>query len=819
MARPMNRARTLILLAFGLAAPACGPRDLAPQPPPPAPAPAVPPPAPSSEPAEVKVEPTAIGDGTVVRLEAKERVALEGPRVQARAGDWLLENGQSVAVVAADGRIIDLGARGERDELGEINPTVFLGLDAAHVETVSIEPTGEGGRVLHVVRRVLEKPLLLHAFVSFTGELLRVETVVVAAAPAGVGQVVTLGERIDWSNVPTWVEGQGPVTHAGSFAAEFVGRDSYGVAYALCSEGGRMMARFDAPESGFHEGPATGEIPESVPAGGPGTRRVVVLAHAAGSVGKAAMALSCRAPGRTPLPIPPGLPATAWVEVARCGGSVAEKPRGPYARFRPDEVGAALPEGCFVMRLSAPGHATTPWFPVGAGAGRTLPPSGTLRFSVHERGSGRALPARILVRGIKGTPDPDWGDDPDEGAALDVVYSATGSGERPLPPGRYRVSIGRGFEYTAYDKDIEIFAGRTATVGVELTRAVDTRGWIAADLHLHAMPSPDAIQPLADRVRALAATGVEVGVANDHNQVTDYRPVIAELKLQPFLASIVGDEITTREPAWGHFNVFPLRAGAAPVRFRATTPKALLQDARAAGTLGADTVVQMNHPRMGRIGYLELLRFDRDDVKGWQARVALGEVGFDAVEVFNGDHYAMIPKVEECLRDWYALLEAGVRVTATGNSDSHKLTFHEPGVPRNLVAVPDDDPAAFDERAFVAAVRRGRVVVSSGPFIVLTVGGKGVGESVPAGEAEIAVQVDAPPWVDVDRVELVRRGQVMAAWGTPFPKGPHRFEARLQKTLEKGDWIVAVARGSKAMTYLHRPNAKPFAFTNPVWVE
>src|SRR5262249_26045208 len=158
------------------------------------------------------------------------------------------------------------------------------------------------------------------------------------------------------------------------------------------------------------------------------------------------------------------------------------------------------------------------------------------------------------------------------------------------------------------------------------------------------------------------------------------------------------------------------------------------------------------------------LRFDRDDIKGWQRRVGLGELGFDAIEVFNGDHYAMIHKVEEVMRDWYALLDAGYRLTATGNSDSHKLSFHEPGVPRNLVAVPNDDPAAFDERAFLAAVRRGKVVVSSGPFIVLTAGGKGVGESVPAGEVEIAIRVDAPPWVDVDRVELVRRGRVLGTW-------------------------------------------------------
>src|SRR6185437_8484806 len=155
----------------------------------------------------------------------------------------------------------------------------------------------------------------------------------------------------------------------------------------------------------------------------------------------------------------------------------------------------------------------------------------------------------------------------------------------------------------------------------------------------------------------------------------------------------------------------------------------------------------------------DLLRFDRDDPRGWTQRVPLADLSFDAIEVFNGDHYNHIDKVEDAMRDWYALLDAGFRVTATGNSDSHKLTFQEPGVPRNFVAVPNDDPAAFDERAFVAAVREGRVVVSSGPFLRLAANGKGVGDTIPAGDATISILVDAPPWVDVSKVELVRRGE------------------------------------------------------------
>lgn len=761
------------------------------------------------------VAPPAATEGIVTRVTARDQVRLTGPRVDAKPGDWLLENAGSVAVVSADGRVIDLGPRGGRDELGSLDPVAFLGLDGAHVEIASIEPVS-AGHAVHVVRRILEKPLLLHVFVSFAGDRLRVESVVTAAAPLAAPIAVTLGERVDWGNVPTWAEGQGFVTRGGAFRTDFLAREAYGVGYAVCPEDGRLLARFGAPDAGFFEDASTGETPELVPPGAPTSRRSILITHTTGSLGLAALACLAR-PASQRLGLPVGLPPEARVELGRC--PTAARPASIYARFHPGDGALAIPEGCFQMRLVTPGHASTPWFPPAAAAGAVVPPAGTLRFSTFDRISGAALPARVLVRGREGTADPDWGTDADRGAAINVVHAETGAGERPVPPGKYQVTVGRGFEYTAVDRDVEVSAGKVVDVRAELERVVDTRGWIAADLHLHAMPSPDAPQPLEDRVRALVATGVEVGVATDHNKVTDYRPVIRALGVGAYLASIVGDEITTRDSAFGHFNAFPLPPGAGPIPYRATTPRAIFGAARAVGTLGPDTLVQVNHPRMGGIGYLDLLRFDREDVAGWARRVPLADLTFNAIEIFNGDHYALIPKVEECMRDWYALLDAGYRVTATGNSDSHRLTFHEAGVPRNLVAVPSDDPAAFDERAFVEAVRKGRVVVSSGPFIRFTAGGKGLGDTIAAGTVEVSIEVDAPPWVDVDRVELIRRGEVTDTWRGPFPAGPHRFEIHVDRALQKGDWVLAVARGSKPMSHLYRAGARPFAFTNPIWVE
>lgn len=774
------------------------------------------PPAPSGLGSETPPAPPSVAEASVRRIESRDDVPLRGLRVDAKKGDWLLRGKGGVAVVsAATGAVVDFGADGGEDALVSVATAVFVGLEQAGAVVESVAPAGPGGHALLVRKRVSsEPPLHLWSYVTFADGALRVESV--ATAPGEGALAVTLGEVVAWGNVPTWVEGYGFVRDGPqSLSGDFIAREGLGVAYALATDQGHVVARFAAPTFGFHEAARTGERIEGIPARGASTRRAIVIAQGRGAVGDAVRRLPRFTHGSLDHWRPPqGGPAGAVLEVARCDGT-------PFARFDAGTSDLGLPPGCWRARSTAPGRPPGVWLAPEAMSATppavAFPPPATLRWTLNERGAG-PLPARILVRGTGGTPDPDWGEDPTDGASLNVIH-ADRDGALPIPPGRYHIEVTRGFEYTSHEADITAVAGKTARLRAELEHVVDSRGWIAADLHVHALPSPDAPAPLTDRVRALAAAGVEVAVATDHNAITDYAPAIRELGLGRWLTSIVGDEVTTRGVPLGHFNVFPLTAGSEPIPFDRVAPHAIVAAARAASPADRARVVQLNHPRMGSIGYFELSHFDPRDVAGWRAGSPLAESAFDAIEVFNGDDYANLDKVERVMRDWYALLNAGVRMTATGNSDSHKLTYHECGVPRNLVEVGDDDPSQLDERRFVEAVRGGRVVVSSGPSVWLTVGGRGVGDSVPPGEQEISVRVDAPRWVDVSRVELVRRGEVLHEWTGPFARGVRRLDARLRAALAKGDWVIAIARGERPMTFLARPGAKPFAFTNPVWVE
>lgn len=804
---------------------------------------------------------------------SREMVALAGPQVEAKRGDWIVESAEAVAVVSADeGYVLDYGLRGQLDGLIYVEPVVWDAFDLAPREITSIE--GVSGTI-HVTQRVHTRDVVLHTWVWLEGTKLRIDSQLVGDGEK-TALAVGLGEIVRWGNTLTFVEGQGVMDHGGSFGTEFIGRTAHGMSYAMRGLDGPFITRFGWPEfPGFWSAARNAQPPVTVRPGEVSPKRRIALSVSTSSFGAAVTNLAAGSdppPQRVAFPTlsivdgKPAIPDELGVEIAHCepgidtyselgedGSPIRKDPdklpdvvlHAPYARYAAKEGSALVPPGCFLARFIARGHEDGPWIEAAsfASAGaEALPKAGRLAFTITDT-TGGPTPAKIVVRGTnappppkenegdkpkpkatapppKATPDPDWGDDATNGASSNAVFTADGKGNVVIPPGHYHVFVGRGPEYTIVERDIHVVSGQTVELEAAIERVVDTAGWISGDLHVHAFPSFDAPVKLTDRALSLAGVGVEVVVGTDHNRVTDYRPAITEARLEGRLVSVIGDEVTSEETWFGHFNGFPLRADVPPPPTRTVPPELLFRTMRQAGPAGWPTVIQVNHPRMGDIGYFDLLRLDPSRVEGSLAKSPLWSADFDAIEVFNGDHYANIPRVEQVMIDWYALLRAGKRVTATGNSDSHKVTYQDVGEPRNWVAAANDDPGKFDERAFIDAIRAGRVVVSNGPFITMTAGETPVGGTVSAGDVELTVEVRAPDWIDVARVELVKNGRIYDAFDGPFApagvgatRGTHTFKVKA----DKGDFFVAIVRGDKPMRWLAR-RAYPFAFTNPIWV-
>lgn len=461
-------------------------------------------------------------------------------------------------------------------------------------------------------------------------------------------------------------------------------------------------------------------------------------------------------------------------------------------------------------------------------------PGGELALKVTDADTGAPVTARVIVHGIDGTLDPSFGPDYRASGAGPIIDSLKGELSTPLPAGRYRVAATRGVEWTIDAKTVEIIGGHSASADLALRHVVPTPGVVGCDLHVHARPSFDTPVSAEDRVLSLVAAGVDFAVPSEHNLVGDYGPALESQDLTGKLAWVHGVEVTTFNPRFGHFGVFPYPPGPAPP-YRQTNLGAIFAAARRGD---ASRVLVVHHPRLPQaIGYFEVYQFGPDS-KATPPRM---RTDFDAIEVYNGYDSGKPQRVDAVLRDFYALLNLGHHYAATGSSDSHRIQFNWAGYPRTMVkvgaAASGDRGAAIDTAAVVAGVKKGHAVVTSGPMLDVDIRGVSPGDELETNDdlLPVHVTVRAAPWVDVTSLEVIVGGALAQRTDvTPRPLGigaepgsldeaqarTTRFDGQLAVPVgPDSTWLMVIARGTRPMDdILPFMPVVPMAFSNPIWI-
>ena len=175
---------------------------------------------------------------------------------------------------------------------------------------------------------------------------------------------------------------------------------------------------------------------------------------------------------------------------------------------------------------------------------------------------GHAVPAKVTITDKQGVPVQHY-----YGASLmtavrpGIAYTGNGGVTFELPSGDYVLWASRGPEW-GLDKQelrVEDAAPGKAPVGpikMSIAREVDTTGFVAADTHVHTLThSGHGDASVEERMVTLAAEGVELAIATDHNHNTDYEPTQKRMHLHKHFKPVTGNEVTTKV---GHFNAFPL---------------------------------------------------------------------------------------------------------------------------------------------------------------------------------------------------------------------------------------------------------------------
>jgi hypothetical protein len=239
----------------------------------------------------------------------------------------------------------------------------------------------------------------------------------------------------------------------------------------------------------------------------------------------------------------------------------------------------------------------------------------------------------------------------------------------------------------------------------------------------------------------------------------------------------------------------------------------------------------------------------------------LRNIDFDVLEVANG---LVFEDLLASRRDWFSLLGQAYGITTqgpipflpgTGVSDSHRNVVDAAGYFRTWVLGAGSQPKQLRSppgheawRAFDAAVRGGRMVVSSGPWIDLTARGRkgrpaGPGDLVEArdGVVELDLRVAASPWVPVEEVRVLHNGVVVRRFDAttrpalrPAPAqrlgaarhDATRLHARFALPLDRDGWLLVEAGARLDVPPAPDPLVDPlvpgwfpWAFTNPVFVD
>jgi len=404
---------------------------------------------------------------------------------------------------------------------------------------------------------------------------------------------------------------------------------------------------------------------------------------------------------------------------------------------------------------------------------------------------GRPLAARLTLRDADGDPSTIHyralrpGLVARDGA---VIVPPSGEVEIELGPGECVLWASRGTEWSVARAEVELGEGAPPTLEMVLRREVDTRGWVAADTHLHTYTfSGHGDATLEERLFALEADGVEVAIATDHNHQVDYRPRQRELDLDGRWFAIVGNEVST--PV-GHFNAFPLPAGG-------PRPDASLEDWAAldASIRGAGArYVILNHPRWpdDESAPFRSGRFDPETGTFLDGQ----PLPVDALELLNSSEPP--DRWRRVLLDWFALLDAGHALRVVGSSDTHTVV-NPAGVGRTYLRVGEDDPARLQEEAVVTAFRSGASSVSQGLFLAprFPATDDGVLRVSPGETIHIGARVAGASWARLDKVTLVVSGRTVAT-RRPEPEAGRPFALDLDFSLTAPDrdaWAVVLAQG------------------------
>ncbi len=437
-------------------------------------------------------------------------------------------------------------------------------------------------------------------------------------------------------------------------------------------------------------------------------------------------------------------------------------------------------------------------------------PAGTLRLTVKDAATGKAVIARISLGEDKGR---------FHAPAGSLHRSLRGRGhfycdgpvEINLPAGSYKLAGFRGPEYKVAARDIVVKAGQTQEVAVEMERwSHMAKGhWYSGELHIHANYGYGQWYNTPETMRQ-QCVGEDLNVcnfvvANSDADVVYDRPFFRggpDPLSTPEHILYWGQEF--RSTYWGHMTLVGLEQLVEPIftGFAGTT--------NPWDTPSNSDIADRTHWQKGAVvNYTHVSQADDWTKTPYAAKaipidVALGKI--DTLDI-NNSWAASVPL-------WHRLLNCGFRVPATAGTDVflNRIGSNLPGGDRVYVHV----DGGLTYKGWIDGLKAGKSFVTNGPMLTFTVNGEGPGAALKAGaeKPKLRVKASARSQFPLAKAELIHNGKVIATAKLADDKLTATMDQEV--TLPGGGWLAFRADGPGTPdTALAAMNAH----TNPVYVE
>jgi len=454
------------------------------------------------------------------------------------------------------------------------------------------------------------------------------------------------------------------------------------------------------------------------------------------------------------------------------------------------------------------GGRRSSWRAVSITARRPRTPTGRLRVQVLGP-DGRTTGARLYVDASDGR---SYSPDGAFHRAMMVTdrhyFHSSGDAEVEVPAGKTTVEVVRGWEYHPRSVTIDVAAGSTQTVSVRLQRLADlpARGWYSGDTHVHDLHQGFGLSHEAFFLQ-LAAEDLHVSNALIHMDGTRLMGRWSDLTGAPHPLSTPTHILQYAQEfrgGLGHIGMLGVREFTLPFvggqRGTAYAQPALdepyLEGAREQGGLAGFMHPYQAAPRTPASAGSTLIALD----------VALGLGDFYDIGALWSDELASA-------EFYYRLLNAGYRIPATGGTDQFSDVWRDPppGSDRTFARV----DGALTVGSWLAAVRRGRTFMSTGPLLFLDVDGREPGDEIRvAADAprSVRVKAEAVSITPMDSLQIIVNGKVAL---TVAARDSSRIDFDGSVEMPDGGWIAARVLGPHSK-YIGDDYA--FAHTSPVYV-